>query len=143
VAATEQEHQTAAAAGPLDGEGESRHFRRNVALVIAETVCFSLGIAFFDSGTIIPGFITSLTGSAVLLGLAPTLFQLGAGLPQLAAAGFVARRPRKMPFLVGASVARNLPFFALAAVAWSRPAPGALLTLFFLCYLAFALGRLR
>lgn len=117
-----------------------RHLRRNTVLAIGEVVAFSLAMAFFDQGTVIPGFISALTGSTIFLGLAPTVFQLGLGLPQLAVARFVGHRLRKMPFLIGASVARNLPFFILAAVTWSRPGPGILLLTFFLCYLAFAIG---
>jgi MFS family permease len=140
--ATEQREQTAGGVlGPPDPESQTRrHFRRNVALTVGEAVCFSLGMAFFDSSTVIPGFITALTGSAILLGLAPTVMQLGTGLPQLAAASFLAHRPRKMPFLVGASIVRNIPFFALAALAWARPEPTTLLVAFFAGYLLFALG---
>lgn len=120
--------------------GSERRSRRNTILVIAEVVSFSLAMAFFDSASVIPGFITALTGSTILLGLAPTVFQLGLGLPQLAAAAYLHARPRKMPFLIGASIFRNIPFFVLAGVAWLRPSPTVLLGTFFVCYLAFALG---
>lgn len=125
---------------PADLTGRDNRSRRNTLLVIAEVVSFSLGMAFFDSGSVIPGFITALTGSSVLLGLAPTVFQLGLGLPQLAAAAYLHARPRKMPFLIGASILRNVPFFVLAGVAWTRPAEPVLLGTFFVCYLVFALG---
>lgn len=120
--------------------GLDERSRRNTTVVIAEVVTFSLGMAFFDSASVIPGFITALTGSPVLLGLAPTIFQLGLGLPQLAAAAFLHARPRKMPFLIGASIVRNLPFFVLAGATWARPSPPILLATFFIAYLVFALG---
>ena len=65
--ATEQREQTAGdVLSPLAPEDQGRrHFRRNVALTLGEAVCFGLGMAFFDSGTVIPGFITALTGSAI------------------------------------------------------------------------------
>jgi MFS family permease len=62
------------------------------------------------------------------------------GLPQLVVAGYLTRRPRKMPFLIATSVVRNLAWFALAAAAWSRPPPEALLAIFFACYLVFAVS---
>lgn len=128
----------------LGGDGGSpaapRHYRRNIALTIAEIVCFSVAMAFADAGTVLAGFVTTLTASTVLLGLAPTLQQLGMGLPQLAVARFLAHRPRKMPFLIVASLIRNLPFFILAAVAWLGAAPPVLLTVFFVCFALFAIG---
>lgn len=124
-----------------DPAGPSRpHLRRNLFLTIGEVVCFSIGIAFFDSGTVLANFVASLTPSPILLGLLPTVFQVGIGLPQLAAARFLAHRPRKMPFLVWASLFRNAPMFIMAAVVWAQPAPGVLLAAFFVCYALFALG---
>ena len=125
---------------PAGGEADPRLVRRNLALIVAEIVFFGLAVAFFDVGTVIPGFVTALTASTVLLGLAPTLFQLGMGLPQLVVAGYLTRRPRKMPFLIATSVVRNLAWFALAAAAWSQPPAEALLAIFFACYLVFAVS---
>lgn len=117
-----------------------RHLRRNLALTIGEIVCFSIGIAFFDASTVLASFVATLTASTILLGLLPTVFQVSVGLPQLATARFLARRPRKMPFVIGATLCRNLPLFILAAVTWVQPSPVVLLTAFFVCYALFALG---
>lgn len=133
VGAQVERPQTAPAAPPA-------HFRRNIALTIGEIVCFSLAMAFIDSSAVLPGFVTALTGSTVLLGLLPTVFQLGLGLPQLAAASFLSHRRRKMPFLIVASTVRNAPLFILAAVTWGRPEPAVLLGTFFACYALFAFG---
>lgn len=129
---------TTRAAGP-PGEAE-RHLRRNLGLTIGEIVCFSMGMAFFDAGTVLASFVATLTASTVLLGLLPTIFQVSVGLPQLAAARFLAHRPRKLPFVIGATVVRNTPLFILAAVAWLQPAPAVLLVTFFVCYALFAFG---
>ncbi len=117
-----------------------RHLRRNTALTIGEIVSFSIAAAFFDASTVLVGFVATLTASTALLGLVPTIFQVGIGLPQLAAARFLARRPRKMPFLIAASLFRNAPIFLLAGFAWTRPEPTALLVAFFVCYALFSLG---
>jgi len=92
-----------------------RHLRRNFLLTLGEIVAFGIGAAFFDSGTVLIAFVATLTASTALLGLVPTISQMGMGLPQLVAARFLARRPRKVPFLIAASLFRNIPVFVLAA----------------------------
>lgn len=117
-----------------------RHLRRNTALTIGEIVSFSIGAAFFDASTVLVGFVATLTASTTLLGLVPTIFHVGIGLPQLLVARFLARRQRKMPLLIVASLFRNLPIFILAVIAWSEPSPSVLLLAFFVCYALFSLG---
>lgn len=117
-----------------------RHLRRNLALTVAEIVCFAIGMAFFDASTVLASFVATLTGSAILLGLLPTIFQIGFGLPQLAAARFLAHRSRKLPYIVWTAAFRNLPLFVLVAVAWAGPRPAVLLATFFVCYGLFAIG---
>ena len=116
------------------------HLRRNVLLTLGEIVAFGIGAAFFDAGTVLIAFVATLTASTALLGLVPTVYQMGLGLPQLAAARFLAGRPRKVPFLIATSLVRNIPIFVLAAAAWTRPSPGLLLAIFFVCYALFSLG---
>jgi MFS family permease len=123
----------------LPGDAQ-RHLRRNLGLTIGEIVCFSIGIACFDSGTVLASFVATLTASTILLGLLSTVFQVSVGLPQLAAARFLAHRPRKLPFVVGASLCRNTPLYILAAATWFRPPAPVLLAVFFVCYALFALG---
>jgi MFS family permease len=117
-----------------------QHLRRNFLLTLGEIIAFGIGAAFFDSGTVLIAFVATLTASTALLGLVPTISQMGMGLPQLVAARFLARRPRKVPFLIAASLFRNIPVFVLAAAAWTRPAPTVMLAVFFVCYALFSLG---
>lgn len=116
-----------------------QHLRRNTLLTLGEIISFSIGFTFFDAGTVLVGFVTALTASPVLLGLLPTIAQFGFGLPQLLVARYLAHRPRKLPFLIVASLLRNLPLFVLAAVTWSRPSPSVLLITFFICYALFSI----
>jgi MFS family permease len=117
-----------------------RHLRRNLALTVGEIICFAFGMALFDSSTVLASFIATLTGSAILLGLMPTVFQIGVGLPQLLAARFLANRQRKLPYIIWASFFRNLPLFLLFAATWASPSPAVLLATFFVCYGLFAIG---
>src|SRR3954454_2519675 len=52
------------AAGVARAPGLSRdaqlHLRRNLGLTIGEIVCFGIGIAFFDSGTVLASFVATL-----------------------------------------------------------------------------------
>ncbi len=117
-----------------------RHMRRNTGLTIGEVIFFALGITFFDSSTVLASFVATLTGSAILLGLMPTVFQIGVGLPQMVAARYLAHRPRKLPYIIWTSFFRNLPIFLLAAITWRSQHPVVLLVTFYLCYGLFALG---
>jgi hypothetical protein len=104
-----------------------RYLRRNLTLMVGELVCFALGMAFFDASTVLVSFVASLTGSAIILGLMPTIFQIGAGLPQLAMARFLAHRQRKLPYIIWGRFFSNLPLFFLVAVTWVSPHPVVLL----------------
>jgi MFS family permease len=143
VAATVQE-QSGAIDQPLRHAEVSptarRYLRRNLALTVGEIICFALGMAFFDSSTVLASFVATLTGSAILLGLMPTIFQIGVGLPQLAAARFLAHRQRKLPYIIWASFFRNLPLFLLVGITWISQNPTVLLVTFFVCYGLFAIG---
>ena len=110
----------------LPPDDPRRHLRRNTVLTIGEIITFSIGAAFFDASTVLVGFVATLTASTVFLGLVPTIFQVGIGLPQLLVARFLAQRPRKIPFLIASSLFRNIPIFLLAAFAWTRPEPATL-----------------
>lgn len=143
MAATVQEQPGVIETPPRPGDVSPtarRHLRRNLIFTVGEIVCFATGFAFFDSSTVLASFVATITGSAILLGLMPTIFQIGVGLPQMAAARFLARRPRKLPFIVWAAFFRNLPVFLLTAVTWTNQQPIVLLVTFYVCYALFALG---
>ena len=54
------------------GEPKAQHvpdFRRNAFAFIGESMFFGLGLVFASTTTILPDFVSRLTGSAVLVGL--------------------------------------------------------------------------
>jgi MFS family permease len=96
-------------------------------------VFFGVGMAFVSQTTVLPSFISQLTDSAPLIGLASTV-QTGAWLlPQLIAASYLADKDRKKPYiLLPAAVGRPV-FFLLAGLLFlpgDRP-PTLILGLFF------------
>lgn len=83
---------------------------------------FALGFASFT--TILPLFISTLTNSAILIGLIPAFHNTGFQLPQL----FYARKVSKMrsykPSVMLLTIHERLPFLGLALVAFFIPAIG-------------------
>lgn len=87
--------------GPVavgDGHDEfaRRHFLRNAGMLALENAGFVTAIAFVNTGTVLPTFVTRLGGSAFLVGLIATCQSAGWLLPQLVGARLCAGKPRIM-----------------------------------------------
>ncbi|HEU5090964.1 MAG TPA: MFS transporter [Roseiflexaceae bacterium] len=106
-------------------------WKRNFAANFVDSLFFSLALAFVSVNTIVPLFIRSLGGSALLIGLIPALIQTGHMLPPLFAAPYVAPLPRKLPFLLKMTVLERLPFLLLAilSVMFATSNPPAMLVI--------------
>ncbi len=74
-----------------------RHYRWNFRVNLVQGILWWLGVSFLSSSTIIPLFISKLTDSTWPLGLAAMLAQGGWYLPQLFAANWTERLPRRKP----------------------------------------------
>jgi MFS family permease len=66
-------------------------------------------------------FISTLTDSAVLIGLIPAFHIVGWQLPQLFTARRISRLPRYKPYVLLATIHERIPFFGLALIAWFSP----------------------
>jgi MFS family permease len=97
------------------------HVRFNTFVNIMDGAFFgsALGLASFT--TIIPLFISQLTDSAILIGLAPAIHVVGWQLPQLLTAGRVRRLSRFKPMVLAMTVHERMPFLGLALLAWFLP----------------------
>jgi len=85
----------------------ARKERWNYNALVADGAFFMSGQAFVDSGSLIPSFVSTLTGSPVLVGLASALRNVGYYLPQLIVAHYALGLPRKKPLLLsGIAVGR-------------------------------------
>ena len=80
---------------------------------------FALGFASFAS--VIPLFVSTMTNSAILIGLIPAIHAMGWQLPQLFTAGWVARQKRFKPMTMWLTVHERVPFLGLAIIAWFLP----------------------
>ncbi|GAF92708.1 unnamed protein product, partial [marine sediment metagenome] len=73
----------------------TQHVRRNALAFIGESTWFGLGLVFASTTTLLPEFVSRLTGSAVLVGLIISLTEGAWRAPQLLFANRLANKSRK------------------------------------------------
>ncbi len=99
----------------------AQHLRHNLAVNILDGGFFGLGIGMASFVTVIPLFVSTMTSSAVLIGLIPAIHNMGWQLPQLLTANRVARLHRFKPMTMWMTINERVPFLGLALVAWALP----------------------
>jgi len=107
--------------------------RRNALAFIGESSLFGIGLLFSSTTTVLPGFVSHLTGSAVLIGLIVSLTEGPWRLPQLLFARWIGHKPRKKKYLTRAGLIAR-PMYLLVAAALALGAvriPALALGLFF------------
>ena len=115
------------------------NYRWNFTAFLLDYAVFIVGIGFVSNVTVIPALASQLTSSAVLIGLASTMFTLGWTVPQLAAAHITKDAPRKKPFFYWAIPARlALPAIGVALWAGLASRPSAMLAVLMIGMLLFA-----
>jgi MFS family permease len=95
--------------------------RFNATVNILDGAFFGAGLGFASFTTIIPLFVSLLTSSPIIIGLAPAIHSLGWQLPQLPLAGRVAKLSRFKPSVLTMTIHERLPFLGLAITAWFFP----------------------
>jgi MFS family permease len=83
---------------------------------------FAIGFASFTA--IIPLFVSTMTNSALLIGLIPAIHNMGWQLPQLLTANKISKLPRFKPFVMVMTIHERVPFLGLALIAWLLPVIG-------------------
>lgn len=96
-------------------EGDLRH---NFVINILDGAFFGLAFGLASFVTIIPLFVSTLTDSAILIGLVPALHSVGWYLPQLFTANRVSQQSHFKTMVMRITIHERLPFLGLAAVAW-------------------------
>lgn len=102
------------AASPAD-------LRHNVTVNLLDGGFFGFALGMASSITVIPLFVSSLTSSAVLIGLIGTIRAIGWQLPQIFTAQRVARLKRFKPAVMRGTLNERIPFLFLALLAWNTP----------------------
>jgi MFS family permease len=119
-----------------------KDLRHNYLMNTLDGSFFGIAMGFASFTTIIPLFLSTFTGSAILIGLIPALRSMSYQLPPLFMAGAVARQKRFKPMILAYTLHERIPFLGLALVAWFSPRLGQPLSLAlaFLCILWQGLG---
>ncbi len=95
-----------------------KHFRHNFTTNVLDGAIFLLGESFVSISTILPVFASTLTDSAVLIGLVPAVIQAGWFIPQLFTAEKVKSLKRLMPFTKAMALVERLPYLLLPLTAF-------------------------
>jgi MFS family permease len=101
-----------------------KNLRFNIMISMADASLFGIGWGFSSFGTIIPLFVSSMTDSAILIGLIPAIHAVGWQLPQLLTANTVSRLRRYKPMVMWMTIQERVPFLGLALAAWLLPVLG-------------------
>jgi len=102
----------------------NKHLRYNFTVSVMDGAFFGLALGFASFVTILPLFVSTMTDSAILIGLIPAIHSVGWQLPQLFTARQVTRLSRYKPTVILMTIHERLPFLGLAAVAWFLPTLG-------------------
>ncbi len=97
------------------------NLRHNITVNLLDGGFFGFALGMASSITVIPLFVSSLTGSAVLIGLIGTIRAIGWQLPQIFTAQRVARLKRFKPAVLRGTLHERVPFLFLALLAWNTP----------------------
>jgi MFS family permease len=125
---------------PEDG---GAHTRWNFPMIVGEASAFMTGLAWVDPATVLPLFVTKLTGSTVIVGLMTMMQRLGYLLPQLPMAAILGHRPRRAPVLRWGVLLGRMPFIAFAIYLWASDirAPSTVIPFMIFAYFSTHLGN--
>lgn len=101
-----------------------KHLRYNVIANLTDGGFFGIALGFASFTTIIPLFVTTMTDSAILIGLAPAIHTIGWQLPQLFNAAQISRARKIKPIVLRNTLHERFPFLLLAVTAFLIPAIG-------------------
>lgn len=93
-------------------------FRRNALALFGESTLFGLGMVFAGPTTVLPEFVSQLTGSPVYVGLVIALTEGAWRLPQILVARWLLPAPRKKPWLTRAGLVARPMYLLYALALW-------------------------
>ncbi|HID92643.1 MAG TPA: MFS transporter [bacterium (Candidatus Stahlbacteria)] len=96
-----------------------KYSNRNYLLGIGNGICFNLSQAFIGGKTILPIFVSNLTSSQVLIGLASSLEMASWPLPQIIVASWIEHKPKKKPLYISMAMLRIISIFVLTLIIFS------------------------
>ncbi len=101
-----------------------KNLKHNLIVNLFDGSFFGFGIGISSFTTVIPLFISTLTNSAILIGLIPAIHNMGWQLPQLFTAQQISRLPKFKPYVMLMTIQERAPFLGLAVIALLSPQIG-------------------
>jgi len=98
---------------------QKKYSNRNYLLGIGNGICFNLSQAFIGGKTVLPMFVSNLTSSQILIGLASSLEMASWPLPQIIVASWIEHKPRKKPLYVSMAILRIVLMLVLTVIIFS------------------------
>lgn len=102
----------------------NKHYQFNLFVNLFDGGFFGFALGFASFMTILPLFVSTLTSSAILIGLIPAIHSMGWQLPQLFTAQRVSSLRLYKPMVLFMTIHERLPFFGMAIVSWFMPQIG-------------------
>ncbi len=96
----------------------------NLTVNILDGGFFGFALGFASFSTVIPLFVSTMTDSAILIGLIPAIHSVGWQLPQLLLANKVAQQRQFKPMVLLNTIHERVPFLGLAIIAGLIPVIG-------------------
>jgi MFS family permease len=96
-----------------------KHFKRNFITNAVDGAIWLMGDSFVSFETILPVFASTLTDSAIIIGLVPALIQAGWFIPQFFMAGRVKKLNQKLPFAKKMGFIERIPYIIFPLTAFS------------------------
>lgn len=84
-----------------------KEVRRNSWLLVINGGLVMMSYTFISADLVMPAFVQTLTTSSILVGMAGALMRMGWAWPQVFISRIIEPKPRKMPLLIGAGLARS------------------------------------
>jgi len=108
----------------MDNQLDQSTLKHNFIVNILDGMFFGVALGFASFVTVIPLFVSSMTDSAILVGLVPAIHTVGWQLPQLFTAARITRLRRIKPMVMWMTTQERLPFLGMAVIAWFLPSLG-------------------
>ncbi len=98
-----------------------KNLKHNLIVNLLDGGFFGFAMGFASFVTVLPLFVSTMTDSALLIGLIPAIHNAGWQLPQLFTARWVSRQSRFKPLVMGLTALERAPFLGLALAAFLSP----------------------
>ncbi|MGB8656285.1 MAG: MFS transporter [Candidatus Zixiibacteriota bacterium] len=124
------------------GQPAGGYLTKNFWLGVTNGVLFNFASAFISASTVLPLFLSRLTSSQILIGLASSLETLGWFLPQIAVAAATLHRKYQKPIYVSTALVRGPAFllFAVLVFVLGKVNPSFLVVSFFFLFSLYSFG---